>query len=127
MTMDLYSVLIEDISSLGIATDFKLELKSYSKSYLGRYVVKSSKIQVYIYENKSCTVIRPYKEILNTVIHEAIHHIQHKNPDFKRIKGVMHDEEFYKLHEQYKSLALAKGLTERRCFIFENEVKIESL
>lgn len=124
--ISLYEQLLNDIHCLGIKIDFSLDLKPFSKSYLGRYFIKSSKVRVYVYENKLCTFARPYGEILFTLIHEVIHHIQHKNPYFVRAAGVMHNEQFHRLNNHYRLLAREMRLTERRCYIDKNEIQVTS-
>lgn len=94
--------LIRDLRLLGIDTDgFTLLLKPFSKSYYGRYKVQIKQIVVYIYSDKDCKNLIPYDRLFETTLHEAIHHIQWSSKDFKRIKGVMHNKEFYLLYNRY--------------------------
>ena len=66
---ELYHRLTRDMSRVGIPLDFTLELKSFSKTYYGRYDPNSNKITVYIFEDKSCTRMYSYEGILMTCIH----------------------------------------------------------
>lgn len=91
----------QDIRAIGITVDFDLELKPYSKTYFGRYDPNINKITLYVYEDKKCTKEVPYKELLLTAVHEAVHCIQWSNKSFVRRKGVMHDAEFYRLLGMY--------------------------
>lgn len=95
--------LLRDIKAIGITVDFDLELKPYSKTYFGRYDPNSNKITLYVYEDKLCTKLVPYTELLLTAVHEAVHCIQWHDKSFVRRKGVMHDAEFYRLFGMYKS------------------------
>ena len=42
-----------------------------------------------------------YASILETAIHELCHHIQYTDGSFVRIKGVMHDPQFWRLYNHY--------------------------
>lgn len=102
--------LLYDLKRLGIvhnSEDFKLEIKPYSSTCYGRYYVKSDKIVVYMYMEKSQLIPYSYKSLLLTALHEAIHWKQHHDPNFVRYKGVMHNEEFYMNYGAYKSKALS--------------------
>lgn len=113
---DLYHRLLSDMVSIGIPTDFTLELKGFSKTYFGRYDPNSNKVTVYVCENKSCTKRYSYEDILLTCIHEAVHAIQWHDKSFVRRRGVMHNADFYRIYNMYsdkaKSLLL---LREVRC------------
>lgn len=90
----LYERLIHDIDTLGLPIDFLLTLKDFSKKYCGKYVVDSSNIILYTKDEWGMQL--PYKELLFTTIHEAVHHYQWKHDlDFIRIKGTMHNAEFW--------------------------------
>lgn len=121
MLQELYHGLINDMKQVGIPIDFNLELKSFSKTYYGRYDPNSNKITVYIYEDKSCTRMYSYEEILMTCIHEAVHSIQWHDKSFVRIKGVMHDADFYRLYNMYsdkaKSILLLREV--KHDYVFE--------
>jgi len=117
---DLYHRLLKDMESIHIPTDFTLELKGFSKTYFGRYDPNSNKVTVYICENKSCTKIYDYQDILLTCIHEAVHAMQWHDESFVRRRGVMHDADFYRLYNMYsdraKSLLLLREVRHDRVF-----------
>lgn len=102
MQEQLYNRLISDLQSLGIPFDFKLDLRPYSKTYFGRYNPNNNKMTLYIYEDKQCTKLYSYDKLLDTLIHEFTHYVQHKDPKFKRLKGVMHDSNFVKMFNSFK-------------------------
>ena len=102
---ELYHRLLRDMTSVGIPTDFTLELKGFSKTYFGRYDPNSNKVTVYICENKSCTKRYEYQDILLTCIHEAVHAIQWHDKSFVRRRGVMHNADFYRLYNMYADKA----------------------
>lgn len=90
-----------DLKSLGIdLTSFELAMKPYSKSYYGRYVPKKKRVIVYVYEDSDKTVFYPYEKLFSTVLHEVTHHLQWSDPEFKRIRGVMHNSEFYQIYNR---------------------------
>lgn len=93
--------LLKDVREVGITVPFDLEIRPYSKTYYGRYDPNTNKITVYMYEDSDCTTEVPYKELLLTTIHEAVHCIQWSSESFVRRKGVMHDTEFYRLLNLY--------------------------
>lgn len=99
--------LLYDLDSIGIPLDFTLDLRGYSKIYEGRY--DSAKKLMILYVEEYDGTLLPYKEIIRVAIHESIHHIQWQHdPNFKRIKGVMHNAQFkhlFKIYmERYNSL-----------------------
>lgn len=100
---ELHNRLIKDIKSLGIDVNFELVLKSFSKVYFGNYRPDVNRITLYVYQDEECTILYPYKEILITLLHEAVHCIQSHDPDWVRYKGVMHDSQFYRIFEFYKA------------------------
>lgn len=105
VVQELYHRLLKDMKSIGIPVDFTFELRPYSKTYYGRYDPNSDKITVYVYEDKSCTKMTSYTELLMTSIHEAVHSIQWKDKSFVRRKGVMHNADFYRLYNMYADKA----------------------
>lgn len=117
---DLYHRLLKDMKAIGIPTDFTLELKGFSKTYFGRYDPNSNKVTVYVCENKSCTKRYKYEEILLTCIHEAVHAMQWNDKSFVRIRGVMHNADFYRLYNLYsdraKSILLLREVRNDRVF-----------
>lgn len=94
----------EVLEKLGLPTDVTLDLRGYSKTYYGRYDIENQVITLYVLEEDSTYL--PYEKILQTAIHEAIHHFQHtKDKAFVRVHGVMHNQAFLKLEEKlYKRL-----------------------
>lgn len=88
-----------DLRRLGLPTDFTLVLKDYSKRYYGRYDVDKKEVIIYIYRDEELTCRFTYKELMDTVIHEAIHHFQYcYQHGFLRLVGVMHDPVFKKMY-----------------------------
>ena len=102
---DLYHRLMKDMVAIGVPLNFTLELKPYSKTYFGRYDPNSAKVTVYIYEDKSCTKMFSYEDILLTSIHEAVHSIQWNDKSFVRRKGVMHNADFFRMYNMYADKA----------------------
>lgn len=98
-----------DLLKIGLDVDFTLSLKPYSKSYYGRYDVKSSTIIIYVQKTPEGEMYS-YLDILLTTIHEAIHCLQWHDPKFKRVRGVMHDLEFKRLYAVYSNRAKARLL-----------------
>lgn len=94
--------LMSDLKLTGIPTDFELVLKDYSSTCYGKYLKSKKLIIIYVYMDKECTTLFPYEEILDTLVHEAVHHFQHYyEEDFVRYKGVMHNPNFYKYYNKY--------------------------
>lgn len=129
---ELYHRLLSDLQKVGIYKNFILELRPYSKTYFGRYDPNLNKVVLYVYEDKSCTKLLKYEDLLMTLIHESIHSIQWHDKSFVRRKGVMHDAEFYRLLNKYEDRAksillmreirndkfhktLSRGATQIRC------------
>lgn len=104
---ELSNRLMTDITSLGLNDGFELEIRPYSKTYFGVYNPNCDKIVLYVYEDKNCKHLYPYWNILVTFIHEIAHHIQWTDPDFVRVQGVMHNEQFYRIFNRYKERAKA--------------------
>lgn len=86
------------LRDLGLPTDFTLDLRGYSKTYLGRYYPSEKRIVLYVLNEEGN--YEPYRLILGTAIHEAIHHFQYQDKAFKRVKGVMHNYQFKKLEKE---------------------------
>lgn len=85
--------ILSDLESIGMPTDFKLDLRGYSKIYEGRY--DSGKQLMILYVKEEDGELLPYSEIMRVAIHECVHHIQWQHdPNFVRIKGVMHNAQF---------------------------------
>lgn len=106
------NLLQHDLRVLGIdATGFELVLRPYSKTYYGRYMPKYKRVIVYVYADIYLENLYPYETIFSTVLHEVVHHIQWSDPLFERVKGVMHNADFYNIynrlmrrHKIYKSV-----------------------
>ena len=117
---ELYHKLIGDLKRVGITPDFTLELKPYSKTYYGRYDPNTNKVTVYIYEDPECRRLTNYRDLLLTLIHEAVHSIQWHDKNFVRRKGVMHDADFHRLNNMYsdkaKSLLLLREIQYDRVY-----------
>lgn len=111
---ELHHRLLSDLRRVGITVSFDLVLRPYSKTYFGRYDPNKNEVTLYVYEDKACTRETKYEELLLTLIHEAIHCIQWHDKSFVRIKGVMHNAEFYRLYGMYsdraKSILLLKEI-----------------
>ena len=97
--------LINDVKKLGITDNIRIKVKNYSSCHYGNYRPKTNLITIYAYEDKGCTKIYPYPHLLLTAVHEAIHCKQYSDPNFKRVKGVMHNPEFHALYKIYSSKA----------------------
>ena len=101
--------LMTDLNLIGIPADeVDFFIRPFSKTYYGRYfpVVDSKdrpKIYVYPYENVKGDLM-PYEQVLDIAIHEMCHHIQYSNGHV-RVKGVMHDTNFWKLYNRYHDKA----------------------
>ena len=106
---DLEMKLRNDLSKVGLDVDFTLSLRPYSKSYFGRYDIASSTIILYVYQTPN-GVMYPYEDLLLTLIHEAIHCKQWHDPNYKRVRGVMHNLEFKRLYALYSNRAKARIL-----------------
>lgn len=91
---ELKAFLISDLKLVGIPTDFKLVFRGYSKTLYGAYYPSDNKIVIYLYRTKEGELFS-YSEILDTLVHEATHHYQHKHVEgYQRLRGVMHDLDF---------------------------------
>lgn len=104
---ELYNMLMRDLKAIGIKADFTLVIKPYSKTLYGSYNPNNRTVILYVYRDSKCTKLFPYKNLLFTAIHECIHHIQWSDEDFIRLRGVMHNAEFYELYERYTNRAKA--------------------
>lgn len=120
----LYNRLMKDIRDIGIKEEFKLVLKPYSKSYYGTYNPNSNTITLYVYSDKGCTKVFPYLNLLLTLVHEAIHCKQWKRKDYRRVKGIMHDEEFKILYNVYSDRARAILLMREVMYIEKSTISM---
>lgn len=111
--------LTEDLEAVGLPLD-GVEIrfaKKYSKTYYGLYYPKTPKydpfIRLYPYRIPNSTFTYPYKDLLDTAIHEMCHHLQYSDPKFVRVRGVVHDDKFWELYREYinraKTLGILKG------------------
>ena len=55
---------------------------------------------LYPYDNERGDFMS-YDKLLETSIHEFVHHLQYSDHNFKRKKGIMHDPSFWKLYNHY--------------------------
>lgn len=97
----LEQLLTNDIKKLGIVSEFNLRVRPYSSQNYGTYKPKYNMITIYAYSDKDCKKLYSYQQLLLTSVHEAIHCRQYADPNFKRVKGVMHNPEFYRLYKIY--------------------------
>ena len=102
--------LTKDLITLHLPIDeVDLSIRPYSTTYYGRYYPSADKsvrprIFIYPYSDKQGSMYS-YAKVLETAIHEMVHHIQHTDESFTRIKGVMHDTNFWKLYQRYVTKA----------------------
>lgn len=86
----------------------------YSKTYYGMYYPVTDKygahMRIYPYRIKGSSIMYPYDKILETAIHEMCHHLQYSVPGFTPKKGIVHNEEFWKLYNDYTTMAREHGL-----------------
>lgn len=107
---ELLNRLTKDLESIQLpVNEVDLHIRPFSSTYYGRYYpsVDDSvrpRIFIYPYRNKQGGMY-PYSQVLNTAIHEMVHHLQHSDSSFVRVKGVMHDPTFWKLYSRYISKA----------------------
>ena len=104
---ELRTKLLNDLRELNINTDgMTLVVKPYSKSFYGRYYPKDNRIFLYAYKDPERTCMYPYNQLMKTLLHEMVHFIQWNDPEYVRVKGIMHNEEFYRIYNslerQYK-------------------------
>ena len=101
--------LLSDLRSLKLPVDeVEVFFRPYSKTYYGRYYPAQTsedrpRLFVYPFENRRGDLMS-YDTVLNTAIHELCHHIQYASGHV-RVKGVMHDEQFWQLYNRYVSRA----------------------
>jgi hypothetical protein len=85
---------------------FTLTVKCYSKTFWGRYDPNTRNVRVYILTESG--EVRPFEELYKTFLHEYVHYEQTSHPDFKRVRGIMHNVEFKKryaeLVKQYEEM-----------------------
>ena len=98
--------LLVDLSAVGVNVqeNFELVLRNYSKTYYGRYYPDKNRVVVYVYEDNALKKLYPYEKLFSTALHECVHHIQWSSPDYKRVKGVMHNTAFYRMFNSLLSV-----------------------
>ena len=103
MTLEqLRTLLLNDIKAVGgDVTGFELVLRPYSKTYYGRYIPSRKRVIVYVYQDSDLSELYPYEDLFATTLHEFTHHVQWSDPNFVRIKGVMHNAEFYRIYNTF--------------------------
>lgn len=106
--VDLQHRLLSDLRRLSLPIDeVEVFLRPFSKTYYGRYFPAydetQPKIYVYPFEDKRGTLLN-YQTILETTIHEFCHHIQYAS-GHQRVRGVMHDTQFWQLYNHYMKRA----------------------
>lgn len=113
---ELLNRLLSDLSVLNLPVDeVEVSLRPFSKTYYGRYfpVHNDNKVKprifIYPYENKDNDLM-DYERILKTSIHEFCHHLQYTSGSFSRVKGVMHDTQFWQLYNYYCQKAVKKKI-----------------
>lgn len=106
----------DDLMKLDIPVDeFDIEIRKYSSSYYGNYYPKGYRnrkkalIRIYPYKSRE-GVLYPYEEILFHAIHESCHHMQYRDKNYVRKRGIMHNAEFYRLMQKYCEKAKALSL-----------------
>lgn len=103
---DIKRQLKRDINRLGLPVDFTLTLKLYSVRYEGRYNPNVKNVILYLYADKGLMLRHTYEHLLTYAIHEAVHHFQWKHdPTFKRVHGVMHNDDFKRIYKSSLELA----------------------
>ena len=88
-----YKRLLRDLHLLHIPTDFSIIILDEIKTYWGSYYSFYGLIKSYV-------AGLSYETAFPHILHESIHHYQHKHQkDFIRKRGVMHDNTFKILME----------------------------
>ena len=107
---DIQHRLLSDLREVNMPVDeVDVFFRPYSETYYGRYypskdeTTTKPRLFVYPFANRRGDLL-PYDTILSVAIHEMCHHIQYSSGHV-RIKGVMHDTEFWKLNNHYVSRA----------------------
>lgn len=122
MTLDeLRHRLLTDLQSLSLPVDeVEIYIRPFSKTYYGRYFPtydeRSIPPKIYLYPYEENGEFMSYSKILETVIHEFCHHIQYAN-GHTRVKGVMHDTQFWQLYNHY--VAKAQSVIGGECVVKE--------
>lgn len=85
--------------------DFDLIFKPYSKTRYGRYQIRKKRITIYIYSDPDRKNLFEYSKLLKVFIHEYVHHWQYSQLDYKRVKGVMHNDQFWEKYFEFMCIA----------------------
>lgn len=100
--------LLSDLQALNLpVNEVELQIRPFSKTYYGRYlpVYEESNVlpivRIYPFADEKNEKLLDYEEILKTTIHELCHHIQYMDKSFVRLKGCMHNEQFWRLYNHY--------------------------
>lgn len=109
---ELESLIVGVLNSVGIDTStMHFKLKLYSKRNLGVYHPNTKNVFVYLTNKLDAQgnpiEIKPLKELVLVAIHESCHHLQWEDLSFERIHGVMHNDEFWEMYEDYKNKFLS--------------------
>lgn len=95
---ELYKRLMQDFNTLDAENkDVELILRPYSKTMYGYYDSNKHRIVLYVYSDNRRRQLMPYCEIWSSFLHELAHHLQYTTTDYVRVKGVMHNSDFYKI------------------------------
>lgn len=109
---ELKTVLLSNLSALGLpVNEVDLVFRPYSKTYFGRYYPANkgvARVALYPYEVNG--EFMKYGTIVSTGIHELCHHLQYTDSSFVRRKGVMHNQNFWKLYNHYMIKAYRLGI-----------------
>lgn len=113
---EIKSHLEHDLKSIGLPVE-EVDIKfsnRYSKTYFALYYPKYNSrephIRIYPYSSPDASSIYHYNNLLDTAIHEMCHHLQFRDPLYVRVKGVVHNEEFWELYGKYRNRAETVGL-----------------
>ena len=110
---ELKEKLVKDFKKLKIKADFDLVIKGYSSKFFGRYNPNNKRLFLYIYPYPEQTFMYPYEEIFLTFLHEVCHCIQHNDHTFVRVKGIMHNKDFYALYDGLVQKAIKSKIIKR--------------
>lgn len=100
----LYNRLLFDLRRLKLPIDeVDLYFRPFSKTYYGRYfpIIGEGRPRIFMYPYERNGQFMKYSDILKYTVHEMCHHIQYMDSSFVRLKGVMHDTNFWKLYNHY--------------------------
>ena len=93
--------ILSDLKNIGIKCDFDLVIRPYSKTMYGYYSPKHRRVVIYLYRDLDCKNEYNYMDLVKTSLHEVVHHLQWKDPSFIRLKGIMHNTNFYIMYNYY--------------------------